>query len=134
MIGRSVRRRHRASAAAADREVSSSAIGTQRQTSYEASRPPRERQWHCGSPGIERLPRAPRGSWCALRRGRAAGPRPVPPAAARKGSYISSGVVLMPSYVNIGAYVDGVILAVLVANLVSPLLDNIRPKALGKVK
>jgi electron transport complex protein RnfD len=35
---------------------------------------------------------------------------------------------------NIGAYVDGVILAILVANLISPLLDNIRPKALGKVK
>ena len=35
---------------------------------------------------------------------------------------------------NIGAYVDGVILGILVANLISPLLDNIRPKALGKVK
>jgi electron transport complex protein RnfD len=33
---------------------------------------------------------------------------------------------------NIGAYVDGVILAVLVINLISPLLDKIRPKALGK--
>jgi electron transport complex protein RnfD len=33
---------------------------------------------------------------------------------------------------NIGAYVDGVILAVLVGNLISPLLDKIRPKALGK--
>jgi len=32
--------------------------------------------------------------------------RVVPPATARKGSYIASGVVLMPSYVNIGAYVD----------------------------
>ncbi len=32
--------------------------------------------------------------------------RVVPPAAVRKGSYIASGVVLMPSYVNIGAYVD----------------------------
>ncbi len=37
---------------------------------------------------------------------REGGVRIVPPAAARKGSYISSGVVLMPSYVNIGAYVD----------------------------
>lgn len=36
----------------------------------------------------------------------AAGVRVVPPAAARRGSYIASGVVLMPSYVNIGAYVD----------------------------
>ena len=37
---------------------------------------------------------------------RAAGFRVVPPAAARKGSFIASGVVLMPSFVNIGAYVD----------------------------
>jgi 2,3,4,5-tetrahydropyridine-2-carboxylate N-succinyltransferase len=29
----------------------------------------------------------------------------VPPAAVRKGSYIARNVVLMPSYVNIGAYV-----------------------------
>lgn len=36
----------------------------------------------------------------------ASGVRVVPPAMARKGSYIASGVVLMPSYVNIGAYVD----------------------------
>ena len=34
------------------------------------------------------------------------GVRVVPPAFARKGSFISSGVILMPSYVNIGAYVD----------------------------
>ncbi len=32
--------------------------------------------------------------------------RAVPPAVARRGSFIGSGVVLMPSYVNIGAYVD----------------------------
>ncbi len=37
---------------------------------------------------------------------REAGVRIVPPATVRKGSYIASGVVLMPSYVNIGAYVD----------------------------
>ncbi|MBK7540798.1 MAG: 2,3,4,5-tetrahydropyridine-2,6-dicarboxylate N-succinyltransferase [Candidatus Competibacteraceae bacterium] len=36
----------------------------------------------------------------------AAGVRIVPPAAARRGSHIASGVVLMPSFVNIGAYVD----------------------------
>jgi 2,3,4,5-tetrahydropyridine-2-carboxylate N-succinyltransferase len=30
----------------------------------------------------------------------------VPGASARYGSYISSGVIMMPSYVNIGAYVD----------------------------
>ena len=34
---------------------------------------------------------------------------------------------------NIGAYIDGVILAILVINLISPLLDRIRPQALGKV-
>ena len=34
---------------------------------------------------------------------------------------------------NIGAYVDGVILAILVINLINPLLDKIRPPALGKV-
>jgi len=37
---------------------------------------------------------------------REGGVRVVPPATARKGAYIASGVVLMPSYVNIGAYVD----------------------------
>ena len=34
------------------------------------------------------------------------GIRVVPHAVARHGSYISSGVILMPSYVNIGAYVE----------------------------
>ncbi len=34
------------------------------------------------------------------------GARVVPPATVRRGTYIGSGVVLMPSYVNIGAYVD----------------------------
>jgi 2,3,4,5-tetrahydropyridine-2-carboxylate N-succinyltransferase len=37
---------------------------------------------------------------------RATGIRVVPPAVARRGSFIGKGVVLMPSYVNIGAYVD----------------------------
>src|SRR6476661_8314443 len=32
--------------------------------------------------------------------------RVVPPAVARRGSFIGRNVVLMPSYVNIGAYVD----------------------------
>ena len=36
----------------------------------------------------------------------AAGVRVVPPAVARHGAYIAKNVVLMPSYVNIGAYVD----------------------------
>jgi 2,3,4,5-tetrahydropyridine-2-carboxylate N-succinyltransferase len=35
----------------------------------------------------------------------AEGMRVVPPAAVRKGSFIAKNVVLMPSYVNIGAYV-----------------------------
>jgi 2,3,4,5-tetrahydropyridine-2-carboxylate N-succinyltransferase len=34
------------------------------------------------------------------------GVRVVPPAVARKGSFVASGVVMMPSFVNIGAYVD----------------------------
>ena len=34
---------------------------------------------------------------------------------------------------NIGVYVDGVIMALLVINLIHPLLDKIRPAALGKV-
>jgi len=34
------------------------------------------------------------------------GVRVVPPAAVRKGAFIGSGVILMPSFVNIGAYVD----------------------------
>lgn len=41
-----------------------------------------------------------------LKRGYAAlGVRVVPPAAARYGAFLSEGVVLMPSYVNIGAWV-----------------------------
>ena len=36
----------------------------------------------------------------------AKGIRVVPHAIARQGAYIASGVILMPSYVNIGAYVD----------------------------
>ncbi len=34
---------------------------------------------------------------------------------------------------NIGAYIDGTILTILLINTVNPLLDKIRPKALGKV-
>ena len=36
----------------------------------------------------------------------ALGVRVVPPAVARYGSFIGKGVILMPSYVNIGAYID----------------------------
>ncbi|WP_425259894.1 2,3,4,5-tetrahydropyridine-2,6-dicarboxylate N-succinyltransferase [Rubrivivax sp. RP6-9] len=37
---------------------------------------------------------------------RASGVRIVPPAVARRGAFLAKNVVLMPSYVNIGAYVD----------------------------
>ncbi len=37
---------------------------------------------------------------------RASGVRVVPPAVARRGSFVARDVVLMPSYVNIGAFVD----------------------------
>jgi 2,3,4,5-tetrahydropyridine-2-carboxylate N-succinyltransferase len=37
---------------------------------------------------------------------RATGVRIVPPAVARRGSFLGKGVILMPSFVNIGAYVD----------------------------
>ena len=37
---------------------------------------------------------------------RESGVRVVPPATARKGAYIAPSCVLMPSYVNLGAYVD----------------------------
>jgi electron transport complex protein RnfD len=33
---------------------------------------------------------------------------------------------------NIGVYADGTVLAILLLNLINPLVDNIRPKALGK--
>ena len=34
---------------------------------------------------------------------------------------------------NIGVYADGVIYAILVINLIQPLVDKIRPQAVGKV-
>jgi electron transport complex protein RnfD len=34
---------------------------------------------------------------------------------------------------NIGAYADGVPFSILLLNLANPLLDKIRPKAIGKV-
>jgi 2,3,4,5-tetrahydropyridine-2,6-dicarboxylate N-succinyltransferase len=37
---------------------------------------------------------------------KASGVRVVPPAVARRGSFIAKGAILMPSFVNIGAYVD----------------------------
>jgi electron transport complex protein RnfD len=47
--------------------------------------------------------------------------------------YGAAGGVMTVLIRNIGAYIDGVLLAILVINLISPLLDKIRPKALGKV-
>jgi electron transport complex protein RnfD len=47
--------------------------------------------------------------------------------------YGAAGGIMTVLIRNIGAYVDGVILAILVINLVHPLLDKIRPRALGKV-
>jgi electron transport complex protein RnfD len=47
--------------------------------------------------------------------------------------YGAVGGVMTVLIRNIGAYIDGVILAILVINLICPLLDKIRPKALGKV-
>jgi electron transport complex protein RnfD len=47
--------------------------------------------------------------------------------------YGAAGGIMTVLIRNIGVYVDGVIMAVLVINLVSPILDKIRPKALGKV-
>ncbi len=46
------------------------------------------------------------------------------------GAMAGLGTVLIR---NIGAYVDGVPFAILLMNLANPLLDKIRPKAIGKV-
>jgi electron transport complex protein RnfD len=47
--------------------------------------------------------------------------------------YGAAGGVITVLIRNIGAFIDGVILAILVINLIHPLVDKIRPKALGKV-
>jgi electron transport complex protein RnfD len=47
--------------------------------------------------------------------------------------YGAAGGIMTVLIRNIGVNLDGVILAILVINLIGPLLDNIRPKALGKV-
>jgi len=57
-----------------------------------------------GAPAYDKVPSKFAG-WDEARFG-AAGFRVVPGAAARAGSFIGKGVVLMPSFVNIGAYVD----------------------------
>jgi electron transport complex protein RnfD len=48
--------------------------------------------------------------------------------------YGAAGGIMTVLIRNFGAWVDGVILAILVINLISPLLDKIRPPALGKVE
>ena len=42
------------------------------------------------------------------------------------------GGVLVMLIRNIGAYSDGVVFAVLLMNLLTPILDRMRPKALGR--
>ena len=56
-----------------------------------------------GTPGFDKVPSKFAG-W-GEERFREAGFRVVPGAVARRGSFIGKGVVLMPSFVNIGAYV-----------------------------
>ena len=57
-----------------------------------------------GAPAYDKVPSKFAG-W-GESRFRDAGFRVVPGAVARRGSYVAKGVVLMPSFVNIGAYVD----------------------------
>jgi len=45
------------------------------------------------------------------------------------GFFAAAMIILMR---NIGSYADGTVLAILLLNLVNPLIDTIRPKALGK--
>jgi electron transport complex protein RnfD len=47
--------------------------------------------------------------------------------------YGAGGGVLTMLIRNIGVHVDGVIFSVLIMNIINPLLDKIRPKAIGKV-
>jgi len=47
--------------------------------------------------------------------------------------YGALGGVLTILIRNIGAYADGVVFAILIINVANPLLDKIRPKAIGKV-
>ncbi len=47
--------------------------------------------------------------------------------------YGAAGGIITVLIRNIGVYVDGVVYAILVINLINPLLDKIRPKAIGKV-
>jgi len=47
--------------------------------------------------------------------------------------YGAAGGIITVLIRNIGVFVDGVVYAILVINLINPLLDKIRPKAIGKV-
>jgi Na+-translocating ferredoxin:NAD+ oxidoreductase subunit D len=47
--------------------------------------------------------------------------------------YGALGGVMTVLIRNIGAYVDGVMFSILLINLINPLIDKIRPKAIGKV-
>ena len=47
--------------------------------------------------------------------------------------YGAVGGVMTVLIRNIGGYIDGVIMTTLLINLINPLLDKIRPKAMGKV-
>jgi len=47
--------------------------------------------------------------------------------------YGAGGGILTVLIRNIGVYVDGVVFALLIMNIANPLLDKLRPKALGKV-
>lgn len=47
--------------------------------------------------------------------------------------YGATGGILTVLIRNIGVFVDGVIFAILIINVINPLLDKLKPKALGKV-
>jgi electron transport complex protein RnfD len=47
--------------------------------------------------------------------------------------YGAGGGIMTVLIRNLGSYVDGVVFAILLMNLINPLIDKIRPKALGKV-
>ena len=46
--------------------------------------------------------------------------------------YGAMGGIMVILIRNIGAYADGVVYAILVINMINPLVDKIRPKAIGK--
>ena len=47
--------------------------------------------------------------------------------------YGATGGILTVLIRNIGAHIDGVVFAILIINILNPLLDKIRPEALGRV-